>query len=262
MNVGFIRPTPVLETHGDISDYHMVLAPDLLKDEVYRSYYIERVSRGDTVILDNGIAESVSLTIDELDEAIDVLRPTYVVLQDIIFGGKSSLDRSFRHLAHIKTIFPDQKVMAVPHYDEKEAQATEQVRAFLECLKSLIDSPDVDALGVSKYATKPFGSRAAIIRMMNNQQGKFHSHKPIHLLGLSHQDGALEPILYNSFCLEIMGIDSAHYILYAASGKDCTKWTGINKRPDNFMSGDFRDSSSDIIDEKLSGFMEIINDVN
>ncbi len=59
-----------------------------------------------------------------------------------------------------------------------------------------------------------------------------------------------------------MGIDSAHYILYASLNKDCTRWTGIKKRPTNFMSGDFRESSSDVIDDKLSGFMEIVNDVN
>ncbi len=262
MNVGFIRPTPVLRTHGDISDYHMVLAPDILRDEEYRSYYIERISKGDTVILDNGIAEAVSLTVDQLDEAIDILHPTYVVLQDIIFGGKASLDRSFRHLAHVKETFPNQKVMAVPHYDEKEAQAANQVRMFLEGLKAFIDSPDIDALGISKYATKPFGSRASIIRMMNNQKGKFHSHKPIHLLGLSHQDGAMEPILYNSFCLEIMGIDSAHYILYAATNRDCTGWNGIEKRPKEFMSWECEQSTTEVINSKLGGFQEIVNDVN
>lgn len=262
MNVGFIRPTPVLTTHGDISDYHMVLAPDILGDQSYKSYYKDRVALGDTVILDNGIAESISLTVQELDNAIRILSPTYIVLQDIIFGGKKSLEKSFRHLAHIKEVFPNQKVMVVPHFDQHLTTAAKRVKSFLECLKAVIDSDDVDSIGISKYAVEPFGSRATIMRLINNQKGKFHTHKPIHLLGLSHSDGALEPILYDGFCMEIMGIDSAHYILYASTDKDCTRWAGIDKRPEKFMSWEFRNSTLEIVNEKLKGFQEIVNDVS
>ncbi len=260
MKVAFIRPTSVLETHGNISDYHMVLAPDILKDTKYRLFYKHRVDIGDTVILDNGIAEEVSLSTDDLDRAIASLNPTYVVLQDIIFGGKRSLEKTFRHLAYVKEVFPNQKVMAVPHFDHKALKAEEKVRIFLECLKSLLDSEDVDAIGISKYATEPFGSRAAILRVINDNS-KFHSHKPIHLLGLSHQDGALEPLTYRGFCLEIMGIDSAHYIIYASMNLDSPKWVGITKRPEDFMSWKVEEEAA-LVDIKLRRFMEIVNDVN
>ncbi len=261
MEVAFIRPTSYLKVVGDGSRYHLVLAQEVLRDGDYTKYYLDKSKQGDTLILDNGAAEDEDLSWDELDDAICCVEPTIVAAQDIIFGGKRSLERTFKHVMHLKERFPEPPaIMGIPQLDDKAPTMEGMISGFLACYKAMDSSSDIQMIGISKYAVPGGATREVLIQRLEKMRVK----KPIHLLGLSPADGALEPLMYRKSKLDIRGIDSSHFILHAMQLLPPTAWEAgsIKNRGERFMKMEASMFPSlEVVELRLNQYAELLSDV-
>ena len=227
MNLAIIQPTSTLGSIGAWNNYHLCLAQQVLKDPEYTEFFRDlKEIRGDFVILDNGKAEGVSLTDEELMEAVRRLNPNVVAAPDIIGQGAESLEATHNFLDWF-TLDSEVAVMGIPHLDGQD------VKSFYENFKILDRDSRISMIGISKYAVPKGLSRDDLI------DGIDTTATPIHLLGLSQMDGVLEPLMYEGSALPIIGIDSSHYYLHAVehTHQPPTGWQSsqILKRNENFM---------------------------
>lgn len=273
MKVALIRPVAHLRDIGDsCSNYHMVMAQDILENEDYRTYYQERQKAGDTLILDNGAAEKITLTLDQLSEAVDLLSPTYLTLPDLIQGGKKSVEHSFKAL-RILMQRHDCKFLGIPHIDPDEGSIG-RIDIWLDGVDAFNRSDDIAAIGITKYVVQMHHPVPSTRFFFLEALRKKRIHKPIHLYGLSILDGVFEPILYRKYPHEIMGIDSSHYFLHAmAAGggrvssrailpRPVTSWDPqkIDNRGQEFMKLKIASEKGiEWTDKSLTQFVEIIS---
>lgn len=224
MKLAIIQPTSTLGSIGAWNDYHLCLAQQVLKDSDYTKFYRDLKQRGDFIILDNGKAEGVSLTDQELLEAVNRLNPSIVVAPDVIGQGTESLEVTLDFLDWMDTR-SSVAVMGIPHLEDQ------RIPSFYENLKILDEDSRISMIGISKYAVPEGMSRSQLVEGIETMRS------PIHLLGLSQMDGVLEPLMYDA--LPIMGIDSSHYYLHAVehTNQPPTGWQAsqIMKRDENFM---------------------------
>ena len=225
MKLAIIQPTSTLGSIGAWNDYHLCLAQQVLKDQEYTEFYRDLKQRGDFIILDNGKAEGVSLTDEELLEAVNRLDPTVVVAPDIIGQGAESLEVTLDFLDWMDTR-SSVAVMGIPHLNGQD------VDSFYRHFEILEADSRITMIGISKYAVPEGMSRVLLV------EGIQSSLTPIHLLGLSQVDGVLEPLMYSN-TLPILGIDSSHYYLHAVehTHQPPTGWQAgqIMKRDEAFM---------------------------
>ena len=84
MKIANICPPDLLDDVIDEGEtYHLVLTSIINKYPAYREFYLERIERGDFVILDNDAYEITDGgSTDDLIRAIQELKPSEVVLPD------------------------------------------------------------------------------------------------------------------------------------------------------------------------------------
>ena len=233
MRTALIRPTTDLRVVGDISTLHLVLAQHILGILEYREYYKEKVEQGDTVILDNGVYEGVSLTPNELMEAYMLLRPTYLVLPDLMEQGRNSLEVSMKFLRYFRESGCQGKVIGLPQFDNRKSTPAKGLAEWISCFDAFNKHPDVDVIGIVKNLSNLGITREYV--MFNVVKAK-KVKKPLQLFGASRNDGILEPLLYNKFPHEIMGIDSSYYYRNAICDTPPSIWSfNAGGRKDNFF---------------------------
>lgn len=236
MNVAFIRPHSVLGALTDWNDYHLCLAQYVLESDEYVKYYKTRIERGDTVIMDNGIAEGVQLYRQQLEQAYERLEPTIIVAPDRLYEGYKSYDMTLSFAKYMRDAHPEAKIMGVPHGTTGTIpRLTDGGYEYLFGEMSLTD--EIDYIGVSKYDVGPDFSRAARLERLHLLG---YIKKPLHLLGLSYNDGILEPLNYGeNMWHHILGIDSSHYYIHALNNLHTTdprEWPKLKAiKPKNYF---------------------------
>lgn len=136
MHFCIITPTAGLELFATKSNWHMVLAPQFVKDQEYARFYVERQRAGDFIILDNGAYED-DYQQDMFLQALRVLLPNVATLPDIIMKGPESTARSLEFLRHYGHMFPNVQWLYMP-----------QGRDLVEWCESLSKFPLFYELGV------------------------------------------------------------------------------------------------------------------
>ncbi|MEO0158054.1 MAG: hypothetical protein ABIM59_04915 [candidate division WOR-3 bacterium] len=89
---------------------HMVL-PQLWEDSIYRSFYKEARERGDFVVLDNGAYEGTLLPLRELCRVAADLRPTVIVLPDVLGDYQKTEELSRKALPKLSKYAPCMQVV-------------------------------------------------------------------------------------------------------------------------------------------------------
>lgn len=92
-----IMPVQAFERFGDCSNSWMALCQHLRHKE-YREFFQRKLEKGDTVILDNGAYEGLSLSSGQVAQWVAEIKPTVVVLPDVPGDFVKTLRRSFDYL--------------------------------------------------------------------------------------------------------------------------------------------------------------------
>lgn len=74
-------PLALLEESKKFNDYHYCL-PHLLENEVYYKFFKEASDNGEFIIMDNGLFEGVSHTVEDLIEKINDIKPNIFITPD------------------------------------------------------------------------------------------------------------------------------------------------------------------------------------
>ncbi len=94
MNTSILAPIPLLEAYCTLTTYHICYAKWILESEPYRAFFLERKTRGHSVILDGPIqSPREAYSVGNLLEAAEILKPDLVVAPDWELNGGRTSDR-------------------------------------------------------------------------------------------------------------------------------------------------------------------------
>ena len=85
-------PTPHAIAMADLSDFYLVEAGEVVKNDIYKAWLIQQREAGKIIILDNGagIKEPVQWAV--VRKVYDEIQPTYVVLPDTLYEKDKTLN--------------------------------------------------------------------------------------------------------------------------------------------------------------------------
>ncbi len=93
MNLALEIPTQLLPDIQPLCNYGFALAQNVLEDETYRAFYLSLSHSGVPIILDNGLHELAKpLSIGELEAAVEMIKPTWVIAPDYRKDSKATYD--------------------------------------------------------------------------------------------------------------------------------------------------------------------------
>lgn len=169
MGLAHIVPTSGLK-YIENDPFQMTLA-HLFDDEEYFNHYKNELAKGNFVIMDNGAFEGADLSNEEIYELYLRLKPTEVVLKDILLGGDESFEVTKESYEFFKDKNIDAKLMAVPQgntIDEWKANALK-----------IIDL-GVDTIGIPRVVARLYeGARLDAAKFVRDNDLDIE----IHLLG-------------------------------------------------------------------------------
>lgn len=185
-----------LEEAGQLGDYHLLLAHEVLDDPVaYMDFWQPRKKQ--FIIMDNSLIElGKPLPVDQVCEAAELVNATCVVLPDILGMRLGTLERSYK-------AYDDLLNLKAPYEALGVAQGTTQNDVF-SCGRDMIEM-GVQYLSVPRHVQVKIGSRVWVTK----QLAKYG--KPIHLLGFSDNN---YDDMFTANLPGVMGIDSALPIWY------------------------------------------------
>lgn len=187
--------------------YHLLL-PQHTRDEVYRGHYERRRAYGDFLILDNGVAEGVEFSFDDLLLTAFQFMVNEIVVPDVLYDGEATVQKAgdFSRLAHTATKFNYMGVVQGRNYDELK-----------QCMKVLASMKYITTLAIPRHVetTVGFGTRARLVEEATRAYGM-----PIHLLG-TNPEAMQELEAFGSLYkhCNVRGIDTASPYYYAMQGQ-------------------------------------------
>lgn len=260
IKVATILPTPLLETRVE-DMYHMCLFHMVRDNAFYAKFFKEQKQQGAFVIMDNGAAEGVNPTAEELMEVYKIVEPSEIVLPDVVYDKEETLKRTkdayskFRanNLHHLY------QFMAVPQGNT--------FAEWTECLIEMLQQPNITTIGVSKFVTPKFQDemgdlsnvRLECVDMILIQAKKLHREIQIHLLGCWDSPTEIGQIS-EVFSNEVRGTDSAIAYVFTRAGELVQK---INKRPDN-LEIDFNNGTienMELLKHNVDGWIAYCNNL-
>lgn len=230
MQVATILPTPLLgQEHSN--DYNMCLYHIVRDNPTYANYFKKLREEGKFVIMDNGAAEGVNPTHEELMEVYGLVEPSEIVLPDVVYDKEETLKRTeeaYRAFTQAG-LHEKYQFMAVP----QGANFTE----WLSCMKTMIKQKHITTIGISKFVTPRYQremGRDANVRMecvdaVLQEAYRLGREVQIHLLGC--WDNPIEiGEISTAFEDKVRGTDSAIAYVYTRAGR---MYAGETPRPDN-----------------------------
>jgi hypothetical protein len=230
INVATILPTPLLETRkADM--YHMCLFQVVKHNPVYAGFFKKMVEQGKFVIMDNGAAEGVNPSMEDLLQVYPLVNPSEVVLPDVVYDKYETLRRTraaYRKFVEVG-LHKTTQFMAVPQGNS--------FLAWCDCLNEMLQQEHITTIGVSKFVTPRFqpemGSDANVrlecVDMILQQAKKLNREVQIHLLGCWDDPKEVGQIA-EAFGKEVRGTDSAIAYVFTRAGLE---YKPGMKRPDN-----------------------------
>lgn len=232
MLVAPIVPTPLLPMLKDLS-YQMCLYHVVKSNPEYAEFYRQEKARGAFVIMDNGAAEGVNPSPEELMPVYEMVQPSEIVLPDVVYDKEETLTR---------TAAAYTKYVAAGLHHKYQFMAVPQGNTFTEwceCLSTMLSLDHVTTIGVSKFVTPKFQKelgentnvRLECVDMILSLAAKRKPAIQIHLLGCWDTPEELKEISQTFRDKEsVRGTDSAIAYVFARAG---VPYSPELKRPDN-----------------------------
>lgn len=229
MQVASIVPTPLLDVAP--IDYNMCLYQIVKTNSVYAHYFANLRKLGKFVIMDNGAAEGVNPSIEEIVEVLPLVQPSEIILPDKVYDKEVTLQSTKEAYLYLlrQGIIDNQQLMAVPQgktFDE-----------WLSCAKEMMQQDHITTIGISKFVTPKYqcemGKDAnvrleCVAAILNIAEG-LRRDIQIHLLGCWSNPKEIGEI-NKAFPGKVRGTDSAIAYVYARAG---VIYDGVKERPDN-----------------------------
>lgn len=142
-----IVPREYLQLTTD-ADFHMSLYQEIMKKDEYAFFYREVRKAGKFVIMDNGAAEKVNPSWEELLHGYDTTNPTEIILPDVVGNKDETLRRTSAAYDAFcqKDLHEKYQFMCVPQGST--------FQEWLDCMDEMMTQECVTTLGVSKFVTK------------------------------------------------------------------------------------------------------------
>ena len=203
MELALIAPTSVLDLYAT-STVTMCLAHQVLQDPIYAEHYRDlsmklrvRTKRlQGTVIMDNSLWELGNpMTIEDLQKACEVVRPTELIVPDAFRDGPKTVELLTKFLDAIGTVLdglPWRRNLAVAHGKDREE--------WLECFDTLNEHAYVHTVGLPKVLDDiwtPGGRVGCLMFLEASRRIHTDAHKEYHCLGL--WDDPIEVLLLSRF---------------------------------------------------------------
>lgn len=186
--------------------YHLVLAQYLKSDTQYREFYVERSSRGDFIMLDNGAAENALVSLKELTKALDLIRVDEVVLPDVMRDTEATLRATMDR--NVLSLVPPKMRAIVPQ--GKDASQ------WLACANFFASNVEFVTMCIPKHAEQYEGGRGELLAAI--ERLGWHKTYNIHLLGIWGEPKT-EVLALRTMAPWVRGIDTAAPFAYAQAGK-------------------------------------------
>ena len=240
-----IVPRAYLEETANQS-HHIALYQELAKNDEYLEFYKRMLAEGKFVMMDNGAAEGVNPTLEELLPVYDELQPSEIILPDVVGQKEETLNRS-------KNAYT--KLVEMGYHERMQFMAVPQGATFsewLECMHIMIKQEHITTIGVSKFVTKLYKEelgenvnvRLECVDAIVNYAVENNLRVPqIHLLGCyytPYEIGQIE----STFPGAVRSTDSAIAYVYSRNGMQIED----DERPDQ-KEIDF--SGNDVASEHL-----------
>lgn len=229
MQVATILPTPLLNEVNQ--DYNMCLYQVVKECPEYAEYFRNIKAQGKFVIMDNGAAEGVNPTAQELMEIYPLVEPSEIVLPDVVYDQHETLARTKEayQLFVDNGLHEKYQFMAVPQGSN--------FNEWLECMRTMIRQEHITTIGVSKFVTPRFQAEMGMDANVRKEcvdailiaAQAIGRDIQIHLLGCWSN-----PIEIGSICQtfedQVRGTDSGIAYVYTRAG---VTYTPDTNRPDN-----------------------------
>jgi len=177
---------------SDFGDFDMVLAQNVIEDNIEYLNFLKDRYQSRYVILDNGEFEGMRVPVDELIERAKTIGAHEIVAPDMLHNKDATIKLTNDFIGHLtkkeKKIY---KIQAVP-------QGT-SIQQWSDCYDEFVENPDIDVIGLSREAIrvcfrKGYETRdnwkgfkqslmEARIRCIQHIHSK--GNKPLHLLGMT-----------------------------------------------------------------------------
>jgi len=197
---------------GSLSDYHLILAHEVVKDTEYAQYY-SQLGEEHIIILDNGTVENGSVQVGLVEEALKILNRKVVCVAPDFLGDKhNTLEASTEFLR--KCDLPEDEVMVVPQGSTWEE--------WVECFESFEGIGGFRWVGLPRIAEEFPGDRSWIHQnAVQIHRRKFGMNRSLrfHLLGIQHTIQEVEWAKH--FNKSIIGVDSSAPLKAAAASTMC-----------------------------------------
>jgi len=153
MKLSVIAP-PKLFWYEALTDFHLLPVHHLYTSEM-RLFYRQLRSRGDYIILDNGVTEKGSpCDIKVLAEYALTVDAQEIVLPDVFDDGPGTIKSTFDAIEQWKGLATKPlsvKFMAVVHGKNE--------REWAQVYNTFVSHPEIDVIGLPKVMSRTFGSR-------------------------------------------------------------------------------------------------------
>ena len=217
--IAHIVPVGCLEKTKD-NQYHMCLAHLVKQSEEYGKFFRRMSDEGKFVLMDNGAAEGEQLSVEELVECYQLVRPTQIVLPDTLLDGTDTLRKHFDALSYLHG-----------YYGEKlpfGAMGVPQGHDFTEwygCMIKMAVIGEISCLGVSKFLEMETGDREVRYRAAKAIE-EVDDSMEVHLLGCSDGSRVVRKT-FEDFPM-VRGCDSAFVYLVSQAG-ECIGETDVDR---------------------------------
>lgn len=209
-----IVPSDILQAI-DGREMYMCLTNVAINDENYLQFYIDKVNEGKFVLLDNGTGDLDYQTMDKVLEIAKKLKPTEIILSDILGDCEQTLIESEKSKKYFRENGYTGQFMFVPQ--------GQNLDEWIDCYNRF-DKTDVATIGVSKFVTKFFNDDQARLKCTKYVE---KDNVPVHLLGCWKNINEVVDIAKQ--CSNVRSSDSAICYIYAISDM----LVGEKDRPDN-----------------------------
>lgn len=208
-----------------LGDSYFGLAHHYAQDSEYRKYFLDLRANNPKafITMDCGAAEDSLVTEEILLDIVGELKPNEVVLPDVLFDKKQTLDNFYNFLLKMehRKFLDHTSVFACPQGKTKEE--------WLECYYTMVTCPNVTCVGLSKIAVPKCWNDVTGDKLIGKSRNECVAElqkmgflrKPLHLLGMGEHN-EFDFYLKNKIPF-IRSSDSCYTVLAALNDIDFSK---------------------------------------
>lgn len=192
---------------------------------------IAEAGRHTPVMIDNGIAEGVTLHPIELNALAELCTAHELVLPDVLYGTNETLEA-------VKSYCKQYSMKGKRFFAVAQGRNLED---FKHCISEYVEMHKIKTIGLPRLILDKCG-KSGRIDLATWMAYEFPDHRfSIHFLG-TNPVWMREMYYVAKYCPNVRSIDTSMAYNYAAAGLDLSKkstWEKVVKRPTGYFAGDW-----------------------